>query len=362
MNPFEIKDTYDLIRVSESIKPAASYILDKFFPQKELIQADYLPIETLSEGRRIAPFVSKGARGLNVARAGSTVRAYKPPLIGARRTISLEDINLRSFGETPVLSTKTAEERAAEMQVRDLADLQRMLQNRRNAMASELMTTGKITVTAYGDDGKVADKSVIDYGIQQGTPKDWTAANATIFDDIQSVSEAIQEAVGLIPTLMIVGANVEKYLRQNTEMKEWLLSANTNAVNFVNYQPRYTAPQVRNLGYISALNLEIYSYLETYIEDGQVKSFLPADTVIIGVPERGRQVYGSVSYLPHGATEFTTALAENVPVYSASSDNQQTSLTVFSRFLPVPEDIGDWKCLKVATPSNLQGTKGLPKL
>ena len=361
---FQIKETFDLIRIAEKLKKPASYLVDKFFSNKELITADYFPLETISKGRRLAPFVSRGARGLNISREGSQVQAYKPPMIGARRVLSIEDITMRSFGETPLFSTKTPAERAAETQGRDLKDLLGMLQNRRNAMAGELLTTGKISVKAFGDDGKVSEVATIDYKKAAPTIKDWTVANATIFDDLMAASEAIQEAVGVIPTLMLCGKNVEKYLRGNDEMSKWLFSANVNAVNFVNYQPRYSAPQVRSLGYLNALNLEMYSYLETYIDDdGTVKPFLPEDTVIIGVPERGRQVYGAVSYLPQGATDFETALAENVPVYLAESNAQQTSLTVYSRFLPIPEDLDDWQCLKVGTPSNLKmKNKGLPAL
>ena len=362
MNPFEIRETFDLIRTVESFKMPASYLLDKFFPQKELTTADYFPIETLKEGRKLAPYVSQGAKALNVARAGSQVRVYKPAMIGARRTISIDDISIRQFGEQPVFSTKTPAERAADMQARDLKDLLNMLQNRRAAMAAELMVTGKIVIKAFADDGRVAEPIVIDYDKGKPIPKDWRQANATIFEDLMDASNEIQEAVGEIPTLMICGKSVEKYLRDNDEMGKWLLSANVNAINFINYQPRYDAPQVRRLGYLNALNLEMYSYLETYIDDdGTVKPFLPEDTVIIGVPGKGRQVFGSVSYLPQGATDFTTALAENVPVYTANSDNQQTSLSIYSRFLPIPTDIDDWKCFRVATPSNLTETPKAPK-
>ena len=362
MNPFQITETYDLIRTVEQIKNPASYLLDIFFPNKETLMTDTLPVESMKEGRRLAPFVSKGARALNMSRAGSTVRMYKCPCIGARRTISIEDISLRSFGETPIFSTKTPAQRAAAMQARDLTDLMQMLQNRRAAMAAELLFQGKITVKAYADDGKVPEISTIDYDMTGAIPRDWTQANATIFKDLQDVSEQIQELTGTIPTLMICGKNVEKYMRDNDEMSKWLFSANVNAINFINYQPRYFSPQVRTLGYISALNLEVVSYLETYEEDGQIKSFVPEDMVLIGVPGRGRQVFGLVSYLEQSG-DWNSAAAENVPIYNFDATAQQTNLTVYSRFLPILEDVDDVRCLKVATPSNLKSkAKGLPAL
>ena len=346
-NPFLITDTYEMIKVVERIKAPANYLIEKLFPATRQIMSDVLPIEYSKQGRRVAPFVVKGARPLNIAREKTSIKLYKCPLMGARRVIGLDDIESRGIGENPVYSTKTAEDRAAELQARDLKELKRMLINRRAAMIAELIQTGKITVKAFGDDGKVAAADEIEFDGFQKVEKDWSASGATIFKDLEAASETIQEASGFVPDLLICGKNVFGYMRDNTKFKEYLLSANPNALAWLNFTPKYTAPQVRFIGYIPALNLEIVSYFETYQDDdGETKSFIDPDTCILCRGGIGELCYGAMNYLDP-AGNWQSAAAQEVPIYNFNHDAQTTSLTLYSRCLPIPTSIEDFICLHV---------------
>ena len=346
-NPFLITDTYELIKVVERIKPPANYLIEKLFPATRQIMSDVLPIEYLKQGRRLAPFVVKGARGLNIAREKTSIKLYKCPLMGARRVIGLDDIESRGVGENPVYSTRTAEERAAELQSRDLLELKRMLINRRAAMIAELIQTGKITVKAFGDDGKVAATDKIEFDGFQKVEKNWSAASAKIGEDLLAASEKIQQDSGFVPDLLICGKNVFKYMRDNTQFKEFLLSSNPNAVAWLNFQPKYLSPQVRFIGYITSLNLEIVSYTETYQDDaGAATPFIDPDTCILCRGGIGEMVYGAMNYLDP-AGNWQSAAAQEVPIYNFNHDAQTTSLTLYSRCLPVPTDISDFICLHV---------------
>ena len=291
----------------------------------------------------------KGGKGVNVNRASSMVRSYHPPMIAPRRVIGLEDIETRQFGETPVYSKMTPADRALRMQAEDLNDLLFLKANRRNKQAADILTTGRTIIKGYADDGRtVTEDEVIFESNPIVTPTTlWTNASAKIYDDLKTASETIQEATGQIPTLMICGKNVEGYLLNNTQMKNWLSIPNRETLNMMSFAPHYTTPQARFLGYVSALNLEVVSYMETYIDDdGQAKPFLDADTVIIGNPDRGRQIFGAVTYLDMTGN-WQSLAAEDVPVYSFDTNAQQTALTLYSRFLLVPYDMEDWVTLKV---------------
>lgn len=350
-NPFLIQSTYELIKVVEKIKAPASFLIDRLFPDTRQFFSDVLPVETLKAGRRLAPFLVKGSRGLNVAREKTTIKLYKCPLMGARRVIGLDDIEHRAIGEQPFYSTKTAEERAAELQARDLLDLKRMLSNRRAAMVAELIQEGQITVKAFADDGKIATADVIAFEGFNKMEKNWTQASAKIFEDLETASETIQEASGFVPDLLICGKNVFSYMRENTKFKEFLISANPNALAWLNFTPKYSAPQVRFIGFIPALNLEIVSYTETYQTEGDdgepvTLPFIDPDTAILCRGGLGEMVYGAMNYLDP-AGQFQTAAAQEVPIYTFNHDAQTTSLTLYSRCLPIPTDISDFVALKV---------------
>lgn len=348
-NPFLIKDTYELLPIVERIKTPDKFLSTTFFPNEVVTTQDILALEYTKQHRRLAPYLVKGSRGVNMSRERSQVKFYKAPLIGAKRVIGLEDISQRAIGESPIFSTKTPGERAAELQARDLRDLLNMIDNRREQMSAELLTTGKVTVRGYADDGQVVDEAEIEFAA--GMPKQttaWDGANADIYGDLKTVSETIQESAGMIPTVMVCGGNVEDYLLGNKKILDWLTIPTRQNLTMATLEPRYTNPQVRFIGRLNALNLEIYSYNLTYVDDltGQTKPFIPADHAIIGVPGNGKMMYGAVNWLD-SAGSWQSAAAANVPVYNFSTESQTTSLTVFSRCLPMPEVIEDTICLKV---------------
>ena len=342
---FSELNTLDLIRVVEQIKQPATFLVSTLFPNTEQLMSDILPVEYRKEHRKIAPYVIDGAKGINVKREKTSVKLYQAPLMGVRRVIGINDISRRGIGEMPIVSTKTPEDRARELAARDLVELQHMLTNSRTAQAAELLQTGKITVKAFADDGATPQEDVIEFNWTGKKNTDWTAANADILGDLREASYTIQEKAGIVPTLLICGKNVEKYMLDNKKMGEWLLSANSNATKFINYQPQFTSPQIRHLGFINALNLEMVSYAETYWDGNQAIPFLDPDSAILCCPGRGRQVYGSISLLEN--KQWVTYSAREVPYYSANDDAQTSSLALFSRFLLIPEDIDDFVCFKV---------------
>lgn len=347
---WRIKDTYELLGVVEQIKPPASYLADTFFPRKMPVSySSYVAVEFRKQGRILAPYVIKGGSGVNINRGGSRIQLYSAPMVAPKRTIGLGDIELRQFGEPPIFSSVTPAERAALKQAEDLNDLLRTITNRRNKQAADILQTGETTIRGYADDGKTVQIDTIKFdwnGLIEPV-KDWSDSDATIYDDIKGASERIQEESGFIPTLMVCGSNVEKYLLNNEEIFKWLSIPNRQNVQLMSFSPHYTSPQARFIGYISALNLEIISYTETYTDDltGEVKPFLDPDTAIIGNPGRGKQLFGMISYMDQ-AGDWQTIAAENVPVYIADPKSQQSSLTIFSRFLLVPEVIEDYVTIK----------------
>ena len=350
LNPWMITDTYSLIGTVEQIKQPASYLVDTFFPnQMPVSYSTWVSVEYRKEGRLLAPYVVKGGKGVNINRGTSRISSYKAPMVAPRRTIGLNDIELRQFGEQPVFSTVRPEERAARMQANDLVELLRLIQNRKNKQAADILQTGKTTIKGYADDGVTVeeDEIIFDWNGLINPQTDWDNANATIYDDLRAASERIQEDSGYIPTLMLCGRNVEKYLLGNTEMLNWLQIPNRQNLTMVSFAPHYTTPQARFIGYINALNLEVVSYNETYTDDdGTVKPFIDPDTVIIANPNRGKQLYGAVTFM-NQVGDWETVAANNVPVYLADPAAQQSSLAIFSRFLLVPDVMEDWLVLKV---------------
>ena len=346
----EYNDTLSLMAAMERTKPPARFLLDTFFPNAlPTVVTPSIMVEYRKGSRRLAPFVVKGARGVNMSRETSHIATYTPPMVAPRRVLSPEDLIHRGFGEG-LYSTMTEAQRAAQIQARDLMELQDMIINRKNKMAADILTTGQCEIKGFADDGKTTTLDVVtfDEWTQKITPAvTWDNPNADIYGDIKNVSEMIQENTGTIPTLMLCGKNVERYLIKNTELKEWLSVPNRENLAMLSLAPRFTSPQIRRIGLLQSLNLEIYSYAETYTDDdGIVKPFLGDDDVIIAVPGRGRQIHGAVTLINDAETGFDTYVGQYVPYYNADRKNQEISLTMYSRFLLAPEWADDWALIK----------------
>lgn len=350
MQPFSITETYELLKVVEKIELPTTFLSNIFFADAEETLQDVFPVEIVKKNRRLAPFIVKGSRGFNISREQTQVKMYKPPLIGARRTIGLEDISRRIAGEMPVISTLTPADRALKMQGEDLRDLMNMLTNRREAMAASLLTTGSIPIKGFGEDGQVIAEETITFDADWlvSVETNWSNPAALIYDDLKATVEYIVETTGTLPDVAICGKNIESYLLRNEQFQEMAQSFRENLA-IMSIEPRFESPHARRIGMINALGLEVYSYLGTYYDGitGTVKRYIPDDCIIIGTSKSGKMLYGRVDLMKNG--QFQSYAASNVPLYTYSDDAQTSSLTVYSRSLPLLPVLESVRCLEVVS-------------
>ena len=175
----------------------------------------------------------------------------------------------------------------------------------------------------------------------------WDQAGATIYSDIKNASEMVQEDAGLVPTVMVCGKNIADYLLNNDQIMKWLSIPLASNLSLMNIQPTIVSPQVMRIGVIQSLNLEVYTYAETYVDDdGKVQSFLDSDTAVLAVPGKGRQLHGAVTLVNDAGNGYDTYAAKYVPYYMGSKESQQVALAMYSRCVLAPECVDDWAVIK----------------
>lgn len=348
LNIFGVKDTVAIIQAIEQKKDPATFLVDTFFPNKMPTSfSDSVAVEYKKGKRTLAPYIVKGSKGVNIGRGTAQAKIYTAPIMGPRRVLSLQDIESRIFGETPIYSSVKPEERAATLQAQDLDELRGMISNRKNKMAADILQTGQTVVKGFADDGEtfVQDTIGFDWGGNLSVGTSWDDTSADIYGDIQAAVEKIGEDTGEFPTLMVCGKNIERYLRNNKEIFDWLMVPNRGNLAMVSFAPRYDSNNSRYIGNISSLGLEVRSYIETYTDDdGEVKPFIDPDTVIIGIPGRGKQLSGRITLIE--STGPKSYVSEYVPHYVIDENAQQMSLALYSRQLLVPDVIDNWVCLR----------------
>ena len=345
---FTFEGSVTLLKAVEKIDRPANFLSEMFFPKKQALETDFAAIEYRKVNRNIAPYVVSGARGVNIARGTTKVKTFFAPNFAASRVIGIEDLRRRQFGEIPnIFNAVKPEERLAKLQAQDLLELTELIENRRGVMAAEILQTGKLNLRSYADDGRLVSEETIDFDCSANIVSPtvhWDNAAAKIYSDLLSASETIQEATGTIPTVAICGRNIENYLIQNDEIKTWLMVPNRENMTMINLQPHFTGVQARFIGRITSLNLDLYSYSQTYFDDeGNKKYFVGEDNVIMGT-RNGSTCYFPITLMQNG--QPYTVSANVVPQYTYNDEARTRRLTVYSRFVQVPETFGDWITIK----------------
>lgn len=349
---YDINDTMTMLAALKQTYTPSSFLLDLFFPK---VTPPFLTQEVDMEykkgNRRMAPFATPGARGINSARGTSIIRRYKPPMIKTRREISAEDVSKRGFGEALFYSEMTPAEREVRTRAEDLAELQAEIARRMEWMAAQVLVYGEFEARGFADDGKdqVIDTITFDGWEQKLTLSGddmWSNPTADILGVLDDTSQKIAKTTGILPTVMIVGKNGMPYILSNKSLYEKLLIPNAANLKLMSFQPHYLSPEVRFVGRIEFMNLDIYQYFGSYDEDGVNKPFIPDNTAVFGVPKRGRQLYGAISLVK--GKERVTYSARVVPKVTADEESDTTALSLYSRPVVVPEYIDDWYTINFA--------------
>ena len=342
------KDTFTLMQAMVRMNQPSSFLVDTFFPVVPATAVtSKIAVEYRKGARKLAPFVIPGGNGVNTSRLGSKIDFYEPPMMGPRRVLGVDELMQRTFGED-IYSTKTPEQRANEILARDLVDLQNMVVNRKNKMAADILLTGQCQIDGYGADGKVTKTDVLkfeDWTQKLEPTTKWDQANADIYGDLAEMSNSIQENAGIVPDVAICGKNIMNYILGNEAIMKYIAIPNANNLSMMSFQPRLRAPQIMYIGTIMSLNLELYSYMETYVdENGQVQSFIGDDDVIIGITGRGKQLHGAVTLVE--GNSFKTYVGNYVPAYRANENDNTVSLAMYCRCVLAPETVDDWAVIK----------------
>ncbi|WP_293726883.1 major capsid protein [uncultured Phascolarctobacterium sp.] len=349
--PINLDDTRTLLQAIERTHLPTTALIDTFFPVAKTFLTTSVDMEYRKGGRKMAPFVVPGSKGINLGRTGSQLRSYKAPLMRPKRTIEASDIERRGFGED-IYSQRTPEQRAQELRAHDMAELIDSCIRRQEWMAAQLLINGSYECRGFADDGETVVVDNIEFPEFDGKTTlsgsdTWDNASAKIYDMIGDASQKIRRNAGMIPTVAICSQNVVKYMLNNEQLYKYLLIPSRENMALMSIKPKLERPELLRFGFVESLNLEIYAYDGVYeSDDGSIAQFIPDDHMIIGVPGRGKRLFGAITQL-EADTQYRTYEGQYIPKITGNVESDTTSLAVSSRCVVCPEFLDDWSTLKV---------------
>lgn len=344
-----IYDTHTLLMAVQQILPAPTFLRDRYFPTNDatdIFSTTDVLIEYRNGSKKLAPFVSPRKGGVTVLREGSHMDRYTPPTIAPKRTMTVDDLNQRGFGEA-LLSQLTPAERQAALMLMDFDELTGFIVRREEAMAAEtLLTNGCVMKHIVDDDAKPIVKQIQFYegadNPAQYTPTvDWNESGADILGDIYAVCE-ILAAKGLPSSDLIVSSDVGAAILANETIQKLLDNRN---INIGGVDPQTLPSGVTKLARLNANGhvVDVLMYSASYTgDDDKDHKFIPNGKAIITAPACGRTLYGAVSQVEQSDGAFHTYTGRRVPKYYSDARGNVRTLTLTSQPIMVPNHKDSW--------------------
>jgi len=338
----DIYSTRAQLAAIELMPPEYSALYDFFGHDAGTVEDDKAIYDYLKGSRRMAPTVHPGTGGVLMDRDGFETREIGFCCIAPERLI--EDTNLkgRMFGEN-VLGAMTPQERARKMQAKDLVEMRKAIQRRREWMVRQVLLTGKLSIFNYTNEGRNAEASMIaDYGFTNFFTPDtqWDQVGAKIDDDMHEMYDLVYDGGGSVEMIImatdVAGAMVanQGYIKQFD-----LRNAEMGKIN-----TQYRGSGLRFIGYNSD-GVELYSMAGTFIDDdGVAKKVIPDGKMIVGGRGMLNIYHGPVTQVEETGmnAQFKTYIKKEVPLRYGSIDGNSIKNRLTSCPTVVPANVDSW--------------------
>ena len=299
---FNFYDTHTLLLSVQQLKPATSFLRDRYFPTNDatdIFATNDVLVEYKDGSKKLAPFVAPRKGGVNILRSGYTMERFTPPFVAPKRSLSIDDLNKRGFGEA-LYSQLTPEQRQQVLLLKDADEMSGFITRREEAMAAEIMLTNGCVMKHIADDVAEGDEQIILFYTGDANPAQyvpaikWDAEDADIEGDLGAMIRMLTSK-GLHASELVCSPDVADAIVNNKKIQEKL--------NNSRYEVGEVKPEMLPAGaaIVARLNIlgriiSVISYDETYTDDtGADKLYIPAGKCVLTAPAAGRTAYGAVS-------------------------------------------------------------------
>lgn len=349
----DLTKTHTLLAAYEAIPAVTSFLKDRYFPTNamtDIFTTDDVLVDYKDNGKKAAPFVSPILGGVVNTRGTFKTDRFTPPLVAPARTLSIDDLKKRGFGEA-VFSGVTPAQRKTLLTLRDLQELDAMTTRREEIMAAEVLINDKCVMKTITDTGGSTEQSEIKFHEGGSNPfqytpaKGWDTAEGKILQDLQAMARMLIDK-GLPAEELVVAGDVADAIINNATIQKLL---DNNRMNLGGIAPLELPEGAAHIGTLNVYGklIKIISYTETYENDeGNLEPYIPAGTVILTAPAAGRGLYGAVTQLEFDG-EFYTYPGRRVPLYMPDFSKRTRTLTLSTCPLLIPRNKGAWISAKV---------------
>ena len=339
--------TQTMLAGIEQMTPVTSFLRDRYFPTGS---GDLFPTEEVlieykdSTGHKMAPVVLPRKGGISIEREGYSTERMAPPLVAPFRSLTIDDLNKKGFGED-LFSNKTPAQRQAEVLAQDLEDFDKMITTREEYIAAQCIFNNGYVLRQYADkygSGEYEEYELRFYGAEGNSavyaPNTmWSDTDADIQGDLFQMIRMLTTK-GNNATEVLLGSDVADALMKNATIQKLM---DLSRYNIGEIAPTALPQGAARLGRLNIRGrmIDLLTYDGTYVdEDGTVKSFVPEKKIAVTAPGAGRCLYGAVHQMEQTDGQWHSYMGRRVPRYWADKEGRE--LKVSSRPLIAPKTKG----------------------
>ena len=341
-------DTYILMAITEEIVPRQTFFKDRYFPtgDGDIFASDKVLTEYRKGDRKMAAFVSARAGDIPMERRGFEIHEYQPAFIAPSRLLTQDDLRKRGFGEA-IYANSTPAQRAARLQRDDLSDMDIRITRREEWMAVQTMINNSCTMQSYIDDKTEGEKLYVqfydtasDHAYTVSTK--WNATDekgAAFFSDVKNMCRKLSKR-GLRAVDLVLGSDAADAILDMEKVQK-LLDRNSGIIIGTIDQELSRYDGVVYMGTLNfgGFKLNLISVDETYIDgSGAEQKYFPATSAMVTAPGCGHLMYGQITQIDYGSTEFASHAATRVPKFSLNQEADIRKLRLGARPLAAPHN------------------------
>ena len=345
-NTINFFDNYVLQALVEEITPRQTFFKDRYFPTapEDIFAADKVLTEYQKGDRQMAAFVAPRAGDIAVGRTGYEIHEFQPAYIALSRSLTLDDLQKRGFGEA-LYPGQSPAQRAAHLQLKDLSQLDARIVRREEWMAVQTMINNACDMQEYVDANTKGELLRVQFYDGEASEHEyavntkWNAEGGNHRGDVKAMCRLLSKR-GLRAADLVVGSDVADWLITDEEMKT-LLDKNSGIIIGKIEEELSAYDGVVYMGTINygGFKLNVISVDETYADENNAEQkYFPADSAMVTAPGCGHMMYGQITQIDYGSTEFRTYAASRVSKFVLDQDKDIRKLRLGTRPLAAPKN------------------------
>ena len=319
-----------------------SVLYDFFGHDAGTVEDDKAIYDYRKGSRKMAPTVHPGTGGVLMERDGYETREIGFCCIAPERIIDDQNLKGRMFGER-VLGAMTPQERERKILARDLTEMRKAIQRRREWMVRQVLLTGKLSIFTYTNEGRGVNPTMIaDYGFTNFYTPDtqWDQAGAKIDDDMKEIFDLVYDGLGTVDKIVMASDVASAVLHNEAFMKQY--DRRNEEAGKIN--TKYRGSGLRFIG-TNADGVELYSLSGTFVDDdGLVKKLIPDGKLIAGSDDLLNIFHGPVTQVEETGSnaQHKTYIKKEVPLRYGSIDGNSIKNRLTSCPTVVPRNVDGW--------------------